>query len=1473
MVGKEIVAERAPHTKSSMTDGPDFADDRLKKGVFPAWQTQRQSTGPAEILLEVGKLERTEKVISENLHAVSSILSVAPVAIGMAKDRQLIWVNRTFATMFGYEDEQDCLGKTTRIIYSSQEEFERIGEILYEKLQDNEPAQTDGTFVRKDGSTFEGQITIAPTDPLNPRRDVVAAIVDLSHRRQAEEALEKSEQRFQQVVENAREWIWEVDADGLFTYASPVSEGLLGYEPREIVGQKHFYDLFHPDDREMAKQVALQLFPQKMPFRDFISHQMHKNGESVWSSTSGVPLLDEKGVLLGYRGSNTDITGLKKAEEGLEQRSRELGDRVKELNCLYGISKLIENSGLSVDERLQEVVNLIPSSWRYSEITWARMVVEDQEYRSERFGEPVSKQSAQIKAHGKRIGSLEVGYLAERPECHEGPFLKEERSLIDAVAERLGRFIERKRAEEIVREQKDFLNTVLDSLTHPFYVIDVADYTVKMANSAAHVGDIPSNLKCHVLTHHTTKPCGGEDHLCPLDETRKTRRPVVVEHVHRDGDGNLRNVEVHAYPIFGNQGDLEQVIEYALDITERKQAEEELAASLAFQKQLLATAATAIFTVDSDRIVTSVNDELCHLTGFERGEIIGKPCAIFCDEPCTLRCGLFDPSRRGRIFRRRCKIKTKDGRLLTALKNADLVRDAEGHVIGGMESFVDVTELMQATERAATEAGKLRSMIEGMEEGIVVAEADGTITEVNSWFLEKTGMKRNDIAGKSMWEFHPESKQTARIRALLEDYESGRRRESLEVNREMLGMHLCFRVQPIFEDETYRGVILNVIDITDQAKARIVAEEASRAKSEFLANMSHEIRTPMNGVLGMTELALLTNLTAEQREYLEAVKMSADSLLSLINDILDFSKMEAGKFALIRTDFSLRDCVGNTMNTLAVHAHSKGLELAQRILPDVPDAMFGDPGRLRQILVNLVGNALKFTEKGEVTVLVEVESEADAEARLHFSVVDTGPGIPADMQDKIFKAFEQVDGSMTREHGGTGLGLAISSQLVKLMNGRIQLESEEGKGSTFHFTVCLGVGNEAAQASSTDKNPDLKDLPVLVVDDNATNRQILEEILLNWGMRPTAVHSGPAALDAIRSATRDNRPFAMALIDFMMPGMDGFELVERINQDPDVTLEKIIMLTSGGQRGDDARCQDLGIAAYLRKPIMQSHLFDAIIMTMHKQSGVEDKAPPITRHTLREAENRLNILLAEDNPVNQKLAMKMLEKMGHTVSVARNGREALAALEADSFDLVFMDVQMPEMDGFEATGLIRDSEERTGSHVPIVAMTAHAMKGDKERCLEAGMDAYVSKPIDPGKLYDVIDTITVATDEHDEAIPDAGSSQYVLDESELLNRVGGDRELLMDLVSLFLEDYPTTLREIREATQNRDPEGLRRSAHALKGAVANFAARAAVETAEKLEDLGKQQDMTQAAEILPRLEKEIDGVRRALESIQMEALQ
>ena len=652
----------------------------------------------------------------------------------------------------------------------------------------------------------------------------------------------------------------------------------------------------------------------------------------------------------------------------------------------------------------------------------------------------------------------------------------------------------------------------------------------------------------------------------------------------------------------------------------------------------------------------------------------------------------------------------------------------------------------------------LRTAVDSLPDLIYVKDAKSRFLFANVSTRESmTGSAQGELVGKDDFEFFPRSVASA----FFEDEQAIiRTGQSMASKPELIHdptgaarWILTTKVPYYSEEDRISGIIGIGRDITAQKKseedainARIQAEAASRAKSEFLANMSHEIRTPLNGIIGMTDLALDTELTLEQQEFLTTVKLSADALLAVINDILDFSKIEAGKVDVEAVDFDIRECIETSLKTLVLRAEEKGIELLCDISPDLPEVICGDPTRLRQVLLNLVGNAIKFTSEGQIAIESKIETKNSESLLLHFVVSDTGIGISEEKQNVIFNAFTQADTSTTRQFGGTGLGLTITSRLVEMMGGKIWVVSQIGKGSEFHFTVQCAVGTAPkTEPNEITPNISLAGVRVLVVDDNGTNRQILEKLLTRWGMQPTCVGSGADAIAALNVEKSRSNSYQLILTDMHMPTMDGLTFVEFIRTEMDDLPSTIMMLSSTGWRGDTARCRELGISAHLIKPVRQKELREAISRSLVQNGRKADGQLPKLSKPQFERRVGFRVLVAEDNLVNQRLVQHLLEKRGHQTTLAGNGREALERTESERYDLVLMDVQMPELDGLQATRLIREREKISGEHLKIVALTAHAVKGDEDRCLDAGMDGYLSKPIRQQELDALLQSLRAET--------------------------------------------------------------------------------------------------------------------------------
>jgi PAS domain S-box-containing protein len=975
-----------------------------------------------------------------------------------------------------------------------------------------------------------------------------------------------------------------------------------------------------------------------------------------------------------------------------------------------------------------------------------------------------------------------------------------------------------------------------------------------------------------------------------------------AEYRFRCADGSYAFVFDRAYVVRDVEGKPLRMVGAMQDITESKRAEAELRESRAHLQ--LALQASKIGPWDWDLITNKVlysrewKQQLGHAEHEITNDLSEFSSRLHPEDAeritATLELCMADPSKEYNV---EFRMRHKDGSYRWIHTRGSLHYDATGRPVRMLGCHVDITDRRLAEEelREAKVAATLREgaerynfLADTVPQIIWTARPDGCLDYYNKAWFDYTGLT---LAQTKDWGWglvlHPDDLQPCIERwthsfTTGENYEIEYRfkRASDGAYRWHLGRALPMRdeqgqiVQWVGtctdidgakrSKETLQAAHdelgLRVIERTSELHAaKEAAEAASRAKSEFLANMSHEIRTPMNGIIGMTDLALETQLNRDQREYLGMVKSSAHSLLGLINDILDFSKIEAGKLELELIDFSLRDCIGGMLKPLGLRADQKGLELVADIPSDVPDHFVGDSMRLRQILINLTANAIKFTERGEVVVSVNSQSIINGEGELHFSVSDTGIGIPQEKQAAIFEAFAQADGSTTRTYGGTGLGLSIASQLIQKMHGKIWLESRVGQGTTFHFTACLGVRDTpVAQVKHADPC-DLAGLRALVVDDNAVNRRILREMLTNWRMNPTLAESGQAGLDEMLRAAKSGSAYQLVLLDAVMPEMDGFALAEEIQQQPALAGATVMMLSSAMPAGSAARCGALGIAGLLTKPVTQSELLDAILIAVSRDSeGGNTRDGDTHIAETGTAGSRLRILVAEDNLINRAVATGILEKEGHVLVHAATGREAVEAFSDGAFDLILMDVQMPEMDGFEATRRIRELEEATGGRITIVAMTAHAMAGDRERCLAAGMDDYVSKPLRKEDLLGALNGARVR------GVYEETGTRFLYSREELLSQCDGDEELMSGLVSIFRDNTPEIIQAIGAAVEKRDAPALAAHSHKLLSSLGAFGAEHARTLARRLEKHGQENNFEGARERSTELERETNKIYVAL---------
>ncbi len=1301
--------------------------------------------------MRAGLLMRTEAEPAARLQAETERLTLG-AAIEQAGQAVVItdlegriqYVNPAFTRITGY-GAAEALGQNPRMLKSNRQNPDFYKD-LWGTILGGQVWHGELINKRKDGSTYTEEMTIAPVmGDDGAVANFVAIQQDITERRRAEAALRESEERYRSLIMNIPDLVWTMDASGHFTFVSPNIEAMSGYTQEEVyrAGLPLFLERLHPDD--VAKVIeAIQALFVTGERSEVECRLRRKDGEWVWVHNRGLATYEKDGVRYAF-GLLSDISKRKRAEELLretEERFRTAFEDAPFGMCLT-----------TLDFRYLQVNAALCQMLEYSEQEllaggWRELTLPEDLERS---------RQATVDLQSAAVPSVE---LEKRYVCKGGDIIWV-RMKISAVRNGDGKpayyvthvedITERKRAEEKLRERTAYLDALIENAPLGIVGHDT-EGRLQLCNPAFE----------RLFQYRRDEIIGANvDALLAPGELISegvaiTRGAVAGEAMHRTArrrrkDGTLVDVEIHAVPLWLG-GKVVGVFGLYQDITERKRAEEELAQERNLFQTLMDCIPDTIYFQDSECRFMRINKAQARMLGVaDPKDAIGKTDFNFF--PADFARGCYESERKlletgEPIIDAAQRLVRPDGRVQWLSTTEVPIRDAQGKITGYVGVSRDITDRTRAEKDLEERTAYLNALVENSPVAIVVTGSENRVQLCNPAFEQLFQVRREEIVGSEIDNliapspFAQEANEFSRRTAageVLHGTGRRRRKDGTLVDVELYGVPLKVDGRVVGTYGLYQDITLRNKVEQQLRSAKEAAEAASRAKSEFLANMSHEIRTPMNGVIGMTELALTTELNGEQREYLTLARTSAHALMRVINDILDFSKIEAKKLDLEHTAFDLRETVQQTLKPLSPQAEAKGLELLSSFEPGVPECIFGDPIRLQQILMNLVSNAIKFTERGEVDVTIRRESGSANEAMLHFSVRDTGIGISKDKQRTIFEAFVQADTSATRKFGGTGLGLTISSQLVNMIGGQLWLESEPGKGSTFHFTVPLEVASGGSETVRQPSPVRLEGLPVLAVDDNDTNRRILHAMLTRWGMAPALSESAPQALEFLQEAAQSGDSYPLIIVDECMPGMDGFTLIERIKQELKLTTATIMMLTSGPKPEDAARCRALGVAAYLTKPISEPELHAAVLralgsqpLSAHRPKAVEPKAA-IARS--------LRVLVVEDNTVNRLLAVRMLDKLGHAAVAAAGAREALDMLDVEPFDAVLMDVQMPDMDGFEATAMIRRKEQESGGHLTIIAMTAHAMQGDREKCLAAGMDGYVAKPINRKDLSDALERV------------------------------------------------------------------------------------------------------------------------------------
>jgi len=1279
----------------------------------------------------------------------------------------------------------------------------------------------------------------------------------------------------------------------------------LGYEREELIDKNWFENCLPGQVREEVQEVYRQLMADKIePVEYYENPVLRKDGIQRIIAWHNAILKDANGDITGSLSSGSDITEQKQTEMILKKSEEKFRN----------ILESIHDSYLEVDLK-GDFILFNHSFCKMMGYTHDELKGRNSsEFLDRKNSEKVYKIFNNVYKTGESAINAVWKFIrkdgtVKHIEATVSLIVNEEKEPVGFRG--LGRDItERKKSEDTLRKTREIL--ALNESRFRDISLSMADWIWETDINGRYIFSAGDSKK--ILGYGKEELLGKNPFdLMPQEEALKIekrfrqlaekKQPIVdLKNWNLRKDGTLVCLLTNGVPILDDKGELTGYRGVDKDITKELEIEEKLKTSLEITENIIDNIPIGMIIVGEDKIIQRINKAALEITGYDdKEDILGNICHKNICPADIDRCPITDLGQKVDYAEK--IIIRRDGRQLPVLKTALPIKIGGQDVI--IEAFMDISSLKKAETELMESRERLKAVMETIADPVVVYDVKGNLTYLNPAFTRVFGWNLDELQGKRI-DFVPDEEVAATQKAIKRIF-NGERLSGFEtVRKTKEGSLIAVRAGAALlldSEKRPNGMVVNFQDITQEKKAQnelnkvneklekaiykakemaLEADSANLAKSEFLANMSHEIRTPLNGIIGMTGLLLDTDLSADQKHYANIIRNSGDSLLTIINDILDFSKIEAGRLEMESIDFDLRSMLADFASGISQQIQEKNLEFICAASPDIPALLRGDPGRLRQVLTNLVGNAFKFTTKGEISVQVFMEKEMSDEVIVKFAIKDTGIGIPEEKLDMLFESFTQADSSTTRKFGGTGLGLTISKKLCEIMGGEIGVNSEVGKGSEFWFTVSLKKQVDPVHTFTSLEKADISGLNILVVDDNKTNREILQGQLNFWGCQVKTAVDGPDAIQILYDSYNKNETFQLAVLDMQMPLMDGLTLGTIIKADKKLESVQLVMMTSMGQIGDAKRFKQAGFAAYLIKPVGYSDLFDCLATIT---AGVSDSMPEksiITRHSIREQkQKRIRILLVEDNMTNQLVATGILKKFGYAgVKTVTNGAKAVKELEENSYDIVLMDIQMPVMDGLEATRVIRRKESESDlEKIPIIAMTAHAMKKDRDKCLAAGMDDYVTKPIDAKLLLEAIERCLTEKREHatslnisvstreDVSATDMEQNLTIFDKEVLKKRLMGDEKLKETVILSFLEDIPKQMVLLSQYIRMKNSEDAGKQGHKIKGAAANIGAEVFREIASQIEEAGKKGDTDRLAALFPRLEKAFAKLKTQMERV------